>query len=157
MQARRARRSDRRGAALVEAAFVLPIFFLFVIMLLAIGHFLMVDRMLKSACRTAARYGSTEGVTSEQVEARLRQLLSAAFDPQSVDVMVKDASVFDDVGELPEDYEDWQELDDVEVSEASPRQMFLVRATLNYGYVALFDVPPLNAATLAGHATTRHE
>ena len=117
----------------------------------------MVDRLLKSACRTAARYGSTQGVSSAQVAARVQQILSTAIDASTVSVMVKDASVYDGVGDLPDEYDDWVELADIELSEAAPRQMFIVRATLNYGNVALLDTPPLNRTILAGHAMTRHE
>ncbi len=55
---------SRRGTTVVETALVLPVFLLFVLGLIELGHAQMVKNVLRCACREAARMGSTEGHTT---------------------------------------------------------------------------------------------
>jgi len=153
------RRRTRTGSTVVEAAFILPVFLFFLFGLLSIGHFFMVDRLVKAATRQAARYGSAEGITSTQVIDRVREVLSSAIDPDMADIVVKDASVYDDsTATLPDTAADFAALSDLELSESAPRQMFLVRATVDYSDVALLAFWGLdNHSVLTGQAITRHE
>lgn len=53
-------RNDCCGTTVVEMAFVLPTFLLFVLSLVEFGHALVVKNVLPSACRSGARLGSTD-------------------------------------------------------------------------------------------------
>ena len=60
MAVRRLFRVRRRGTTTVEAAFVLPIFFTFLLGLFEICYAQMVSNMLRSACSKGARYASVD-------------------------------------------------------------------------------------------------
>jgi len=158
------RRSDmRRGTTTVETAMVLPVFLLFVLAIIEFGHVQLVNNMLRSATRTAARFGSTEGNTTSQVEAHVRSILSAVMDSSDVDVLVKDAGVYDTGGTPPETSTEIEALPGIELANAEPRQLFLVRATIDYIDIAIvpIHIPYLGTfldnVVLEGQAFTRHE
>lgn len=156
-QQHRRRRRDRRGTTLVETAFVLPVFFTFIFAIIEFGHAQLVNNMLNNACRTAARIGAVEGTSSADVEARINQAMTPVIDPQNVTIYVNDASVYDSGGTPPTDASGIEDLPAMEVSEAEPRQMFVVRAKLNYNDIALVPMPFLKNVTLASQAFMRHE
>ena len=153
----------RRGTTAVEVALILPVFLVFLFGILEFGHAQMISNMLKTACRSGARLGSTQGVTTQQVIDKVDSVLSAGMNTADVDVIVKDAGVFDEDGStLPETADDYNALSDIDLSDAQPRQMFLIRATVNYKNVALFAIPLMNFTgmrnvVLTGQAITRHE
>jgi hypothetical protein len=117
---------------------------------------------MRSACRQAARLGSTEGQSTADVEARVEQILSGAVDPNNVEIFVKNAGSYDQGG-IPSGGEGIEALPDIELSAAESRQLFLVRAKVNYQDVAILpiDIPYLGQflknITLEGQAFMRHE
>ncbi len=70
-------RSRRRGAALVEAAIVMNIFFLFIFAIFEFGHFVMVKQLMDNAARDGARMASTGALTvsTAQIQALVTQEL----------------------------------------------------------------------------------
>lgn len=159
----RRRRNDRHGTTAVEAALVLPIYILFVLAILEFGHAMMVSNVMRSACRAGARQGSTEGQSTAAVQARVEQVLGGAVNPDKVQVFVKNAGVFDGSGTVPASGSDIESLPDIELSDAESRQLFLVRAKVNYHDVAILPIdlpvlgPFLKNVTLDGQAFMRHE
>ncbi|MEN1681813.1 MAG: TadE family protein [Planctomycetota bacterium] len=154
---RRQRKTDaRRGTTIVELAFVLPVFLLFLMALIEFGHAQMVLNTLRSACRTAARIGSTEGQTTADVEAHVKRILGGAIDPEMVTVFVKDGASLDG-GSAPEDASDLESLPNITLEDAEPRALFVVRARVNYNDVAVLPVPFMDGAVLASQAFMRHE
>ena len=152
----------RVGTCTVEMAFILPVLLVFLYGIIEFGHAVMVRNLLSTACRAGARYASTEGATTTQVRDRVEEILSATLNPEAVDLLVKDASVFDDDGELPSSPEDFNALADIEVADAEPRQLFLIRATVNYADTILLSIPfmdfmGMDNLVLTGQAITRHE
>ena len=156
---RAAHRSVRRriGAAAVEFAVVLPVFLTFVFGVIEVSRIRLTSNLLKTACRTAARYGAAEGVSSAQACERVRAILSTALNAQAVSVVVKDASVYDTGGELPDNPEDYDALPNIELDQAQPRQLFLIRATVGYNRVALIPFACLSGVSFTGQAFMRHE
>jgi hypothetical protein len=154
---RKSTRARRGGTTVLEVAVVLPVFFTFVFGLVEYGRIQMVSNVIKNACRQGARYGSTEGVTTAEARARVRRILGSAMDPDVVDIIVKDASVFDDGDALPDSAEDYQGLPSIELDDAQPRQLFVVRATVEYQDIALLPISCLNGMELTGQALMRHE
>jgi Flp pilus assembly protein TadG len=150
-------RVRRDGTTVLEAAVVLPVFFTFIFGLVEYGRVQMVANVINNACRQGARYGSTEGVTTAEATARVRQILGSAMDPDVVDIIVKDASVFDDGDALPETAADYQALSSIELDAAQPRQLFVVRATVEYQDIALVPISCLHGMKLTGQALMRHE
>jgi hypothetical protein len=152
----------RRGTTVVETALVLPVFLLFVLGLVELGHAQMVKNLLRSACRQAARIGSTEGNSTAAVRQRVLDTIGGAVAPEKVEVFVKDASAFDSGTSPGTDGASLEALPDVELSDAEPRQMFIVRAKVNYNDVAIVPHIPilgsfLDDLVLEGQAFMRHE
>lgn len=157
IQPRRRRAVSRRGTTVVETAFVLPVFLFFVLALIEFGHAQMVNNVLRSACRAGARLGSTQGNTTADVENFVRQALGAAIDVNAVHVFVKDAGTFDQGGSVPEQQSGFESLPDINLDSAEPRQLFLVRARVDYNDVALVPMQFMQGVVLQGQAFMRHE
>jgi Flp pilus assembly protein TadG len=136
---------------------------MFVFVLVEFGHAQMIKNMLRGACREAARLGSTEGIATADVQARVREILGGAVSAGYVTVLVKDASAFDSGGSPPQSPGELAALPDMEVSDAEQGQLFLVRATVNYNDVAVIPVSVpivgdfLDNIVLDGQAFIRHE
>jgi hypothetical protein len=156
------RQCTRRGTTVVETALVLPVFLLFVLALVELGHAQLVKHVLRSACRQAARIGTTEGNTTGEVRARVLQVLGTVVAADSVEIFVKDASPYDAGGAPPQSGSELEALADIELSDAAPRQLFLVRAKVHYEDIAIVPNIPylgsfLDEVVLEGQAFMRHE
>ena len=151
------RSAHRDGTTTVEAAFVLPVFFFFVFALIEFSHAQLVNHLLSSACRNGARVGAVEGTSTEQVIGRVQQTLGSAINTSTVAIYVKDASVYDSGGAPPTTGLGIQALPDLNVADAEPRQMFVVRATVQYNNIALVPMPFMNGVTLQSQSFMRHE
>ena len=152
----------RRGTTIVETALILPIFLLFVLALVELGHAQLVKNMMRSACRQAARIGSTEGHSTADVENRVRDALDSVVEPEQLTVYVKDASSFDQPGEQSTAGSDLEAMPAIDLSTAEPRTLFMVRAKVNYEDIAIVPHVPflgnfLDDVVLEGQAFMRHE
>ena len=159
---RRHRKRSRRGTTIVETALVLPVFLLFVLGIIELGHAQLVKHVLRSACRQAARIGTTEGKTTQDVRNRALEMLQSVVDPEDVELFIKDASPYDAGGAPPDTGSELEALADIELDEAEPRQLFLVRAKINYSDIAIVSNIPfigsfLDEVVLEGQAFMRHE
>ncbi len=154
---RRTKASQRHGTTLVETAIVVPIFFFFLLAIIEFGHAQLVNNMLNNACRTGARIGSVEGTSSADVVARVNQTMAPVIDTSDLTVFVNDASVFDSGGAPPTNGAGVEALPSVELSDAEPRDMFVIRARLNYNDIALVPMPFMNGVVLNSQTYMRHE
>jgi len=154
---RRKNAQHRHGTTIVETAIVLPVFLMLLFAIIEFGHAQLVKNMLNNACRTAARVGSVEGTTSAEVTNFIHQKMSPVIASQNVNVFVNDAGVFDSQGSTPADGSEIEALPSMELSDTEPRQLFVVRATLNYNDIALVPMPFLKNLTLDSQAFMRHE
>ena len=159
---RRHRRLLRRGTTVVETALVLPVFLLFVLALIELAHAQMVKNVLRSACRQAARIGSTEGHTTSEIQNHVLDVIGTVVDPEQVEVFVKDASEFDSGGNPPTDGAALEAMPNIELSESAPLQLFMVRAKVHYNDIAIVPNIPfigdfLEDVVLEGQAFMRHE
>jgi len=143
--------------SVVEVAFVMPVFLLFIFFIMQFGHAYMVRNMLSAACRNAARLGSTSGITTEDASQRALQILSPVAPADEISLLVKDASMIDAGESIPESYDGCSSLSDIELSAAAPRQPFLIRAQVRYGDVAFIVMPGFADLSIVGQAVTRHE
>jgi hypothetical protein len=158
MVRKRLRNSDRgrNGAALVETAVCLPVFFMFLFAVFEFGYAHMVINTLNNACRKAARYGVAEQITTADVIARVEELLNASIDATHATVYVKDASVFDSANVDPGSIS-YSGLPAIELSQAEPRQLFVVRVEVPYEDVAILPPFWVTNVTLKGQSVMRHE
>jgi Flp pilus assembly protein TadG len=148
----------RSGTTAVEAALVLPVFITFIIGIIEYGHAQMVANMMKSACRMAARYGSTEGATTSEAISRVNQMLSSAAPSSAFTVVVKNAAIYDQAGAtLPATSADFAAMPNIELSTSGSKQLFLVRASVPYNSIAIMPLKFMSNVTLTGQAFMRHE
>ena len=152
----RSQKSHRKGTTTVEAAIVLPVFLFFVYALIEFGHAQLVSNVLQTACREAARYGSTNGVSTDQVYAKVNQTISTVIDPDDASLYVKDASVYD-TPNIPQSGAEIEALPNINLEDADARKMFLVRAKVNYNDIALIPMPFMQGVVLESQAFMRHE
>ncbi|MEX2316209.1 MAG: TadE/TadG family type IV pilus assembly protein [Pirellulales bacterium] len=153
---------SRRGTTVVETALVLPVFLLFVLGLIELGHAQMVKHVLRSACRSAARMGTTDGSSTAAVRTKALDVLKSAVDESDVELFVKDASSFDSGAAPPESGSELESLPNIELENAEPRQLFLIRAKIHYNDIAIVPNIPLlgsflDDVVLEGQAFMRHE
>jgi Flp pilus assembly protein TadG len=141
----------------VEFALVLPVLLTFVFGILEYGRLQLAANVLKNACRQGSRYGSTEGISTADASARVHEIVGAAMDPAAVDIIVKDASIFDTEGALPQTAGELEALPNIELGNAAPRQLFLIRATVAYADIAIIPMPGVDDIVLTGQAFMRHE
>lgn len=154
------RQQDRQGATLVETAIVLPVFFLFLFGLWEFSHFYFVGNMLDAAARRAARNGTLDGTSTAQVENEVKTTLAHAFDSSKVTVRIKDASAFES-STVDASNIDYSDLPDIELNDAEPRQLFIIRVEVDYADVGIISNSLfggwLTGKKLTGQAVMRHE
>jgi Flp pilus assembly protein TadG len=136
---------------------VLPVYLILLLGIAEFGHAQLVINLLNSACRNGARIGSTEGTTSADIVARVNQTVGTAVPTNKITVYVKNASVFDSGGTTPTTDSALEALPALEVADADPRQMFMVRAKVAYNDIALVPMPFLRNVVLDAQAFMRHE
>ncbi len=149
-------RQTRRGTTTVETAVVLPVFLMLVFAIFEFGHAQMINNMLSSACRNAARIGAVEGSSTAQVRTRVEQTLGTVVPTSSVSIFVKNASSFDGGGSTPTG-SGLEALPDINLAETEPRTLFVVRASVPYNSVAIVPMPFLENVVLDAQAFMRHE
>lgn len=153
-----AKANQRDGATLVETALVLPVFFTVMLAMIEFGHAYLIVGTLNSAAKRAARLGASEDTTTQMVEDRVDEIISAGMvtPTPGLRVYVKDASEFDDPNVDPEDI-DYANLPDIEVDSLEQRDLFIVRIEVPYSEVAL--MPPLWAGSvkITAQSVMRHE
>jgi hypothetical protein len=83
------RKSNRRGAAVVEFAVVAPIFFMLVFGMIEYGRLVQVQQVLTNASREGARVASTAGTSQTEATTWVNNYLqSAGINPADVFVRV---------------------------------------------------------------------
>lgn len=152
------RRNQRRGTTIVETAVVLPIFFTLIFAFIEFGHCFMSIHAMNSAARRAARVGVGEDATTAQVVQTAKDILSSAIDVDnsSITVMVKDASVFDDP-EMDVDTLDYSQLNDVNIEDLNPRELFIVRIEVPYSEVGILGPRWVTNLDMFGQSVMRKE
>jgi len=147
---------DRSGATLVETAIVFPVFLMFLFAVIEFGHAFMCNATLTAAAKDGARYGSVDGVTSQQVIDRVRARVNGAFKSSKATVIVKDARTYENATTNPATV-NVANLPNIELNDADSRQLFIVRVSVPYDQVAI--MPPFWAKglTLRGDSVMRHE
>jgi Flp pilus assembly protein TadG len=148
--------SQRSGAVLVENAIVCSIFGVFLAGIMELGHAYMVINTMNAAVKRAARYGSTDGISTAQTKEFVNRIIGSAFAPSKATIMIKDGSTFDS-GNMSASNINYDALPDLELLQAKKQQMFIVRATVPYNSVALLPPFWIKNATLKAQAVTRHE
>lgn len=139
--------AERRGAATVETALVLPVFFMVMLGIVEIGRFFMVSQLMTNAAREGARIAIMTGSTNNDVTATVKQVAQATVgvDPAVVQVTIQ---VTEYSGNPPANND---------VSKANKRDLCQVTATVNYDQINLVPIKWLTGVAVLGQAAMRHE
>lgn len=141
------RRNDRRGAALVEMALVLPIFFAVVLGIVEFGRAMMVSQMVTNAAREATRLGIIDGSTNSDVETWVEEFLNS-----SINVAASDVTVTITVDAAPGN-DDPNDL----VENAQARDLVTVSVSVPFDKVSYVPGSYLNGKNLSAQSSMRHE
>jgi Flp pilus assembly protein TadG len=132
----------RPGAAAVETALVLPLFFLIVFGVIEFGRAFMVAQLLTNAAREGARAAITAGSTNAAVVTKVKALVNdyigVPTSKVNVTVSVNNSS-------------------SASLSDAERRDMCEVEISLAIGDITFIPVKFLTGVTLKGQAAMRHE
>lgn len=140
------KQSRRSGSAIVETAFVVPIFLSLVLGIAEFGRAIMVANLLTGAAREGARLAVIKGVTAQEVKdaviQQTQQTLGITLTSSDVVVTVTPYAGNPDPQNEP--------------ANARTRDLCNVAVTLDYVRVA-YVVKSLQGAKLRGQAAMRHE
>jgi Flp pilus assembly protein TadG len=150
-------RRRQRGATTVEAALVIPVFLFFVYWLMEIAHMVAIDAIIQNGVREAARLGSTPGVTNQQAIERLQDYVGSLVSAEDLQIEIKDASGYDDGSLDISDTGSFEQMNDIQLEDATPRTLFGIRARVNVDDVAFIPWPFTDGVTLSGVMYMRHE
>lgn len=139
--------NDRRGAALVEAALVLPIFFIAIIGIVEFGRGMMVSQLVTNASREAARRSVLDGSTNTIVETYIQDKLSGSLGVAAADVTVGITITPDPANSTTGN----------NLVDAQPYDLVTVDVAVPYDKVSFFTGRYLNGKTLKAETTMRHE
>ena len=145
---RTSRENPRRGAALVEAAVVLPIFFLAILAMVEFGRAMMVGQLVTNAAREGARRAILYGSDDAEVRGHVTEFLQNAgdIDPAAVDLTIDVRPGPDRAGPPPGGLDDAESGDRV-----------TVRIVVPWDQAGWGTLRWLGGKSFRGVATMRHE
>jgi Flp pilus assembly protein TadG len=147
--------TPRRGTTTVETAVVLPVFLLLLFAIFEFGHAQLINNVLNSACRNAARIGAVEGSSTAQVRKKVEEMIGSVVPTSKVKIFVKNASSFD--GGSSAVGAQLENLPDIELRDTEARTLFVVRAKVPYKNVSIVPMPFLKNVEIDAQAFMRHE
>lgn len=139
--------TERSGAATVETALVLPIFFMVMLGLVEIGRAFMVSQLLTNAAREGARVAIMNNSTNAEVSNTVADIAQRTIGVNPADVAVN--IIVTEYAGNPSTGND--------VALAKKRDLCEVEVQVNYDKVNLIPIKYLTGATLTGQAAMRHE
>ena len=137
----------RKGAAIVETAFALPIFMMAILGIVEFGRGMMVSQLLQHASREGARRAVLQNETNTSVEGAVDTYLGdvLGLTPGQVDVEVT----------ITADPNNSTSGNDITVSE--PRDLIHVAVSVDYSDITFIPGRWLQASKLRAHSTMRKE
>lgn len=140
-------REQRKGAALVEAAIVLPVFFMAIVGIVEFGRGMMVSQIVTNGSREAARRSVFDGSTNTDVELFVQDKLSNSIGCDAADVTVVITITPD-----PNNNTTGNDL-----VNAQPFDLVTVEVSVPYDKVSFFTGKYLAGKILSAETTMRHE
>lgn len=144
---RRHNRHDRRGAAIVEMALVLPIFFGVVLGIVEFGRAMMVSQMVTNSAREATRMAIIDGSTNTTVETWAKDFLNSSINVAASDVTVAITVVAAPGNDDPNN----------QVGNAQARDLVTVDISVPFDKVSYLPGSYLKGKNLTAKSSMRHE
>lgn len=141
--------SNRRGAAMVEMALVLPLFVMLVLGIIEFGRAMMIANLVTNAAREGARMAVLDGSTNADVTSTIRTFLRSAISSSLSD---SDMPVTITITAAPGNTNPANNL-----ANANSRDLVTVRVQLPFNKVALVPGDYLGGKQLTGQSAMRHE
>lgn len=141
------KRSDRRGAAVVEMAMVLPIFMMVVLGIVEFGRAMMVGQMVTNAAREATRLAIVDGSSNTSVTTWVESFLN-----DSLSVSASDITVTITVDPAPGN-EDPQD----KIEDAQTRDLVTIKVEVPFDKVSYIPGDYLSGKNLKAISAMRHE
>lgn len=132
---------------MVEAAMVLPIFFLAIVGIIEFGRGMMVSQLVTNASREAARRSVLDGSTNLTVEQYIQDKLSASIGTSGTDVNVTISITPDPANSTSGN----------ELVNAQPYDLVTVNVSVPFDKVSFFTGRFLAGKSLSAETTMRHE
>ncbi|MEZ6065049.1 MAG: TadE/TadG family type IV pilus assembly protein [Planctomycetaceae bacterium] len=138
---------ERSGAATVETALVLPVFFMVMLGIVECGRAFMISQLLTNAAREGGRIAVMNGSSNTEVELTIEDIAqrTAGIAPADLDITL---NVHEHAGNPSASNE---------VANARKRDLCEVIVRVNYDKVNLLPIRYLTGAQLVGQAAMRHE
>ncbi|MEZ6058153.1 MAG: TadE/TadG family type IV pilus assembly protein [Planctomycetaceae bacterium] len=137
----------RRGAATVETALVLPVFFLVLMGIVEVGRAMMVAQLLNNAAREGCRAGIMTGSTNAEVSTTVEDILGEMIGTTAADITVS-VAVTEFTGNPPANNQ---------VASAHKRDLCVVSVEVPYDKVSWIPITWFSNRSLSGVAAMRHE
>lgn len=137
----------RRGAALVEAAIVLPVFFMAIVGIVEFGRGMMVSQLVTNGSREAARRAIFDGSTNADIEQYTQDKLASSIGCDTGDIAVAIAITPDANNNTTGN----------NLVNAQPFDLITVTVSVPYDEVSFFTGRYLAGKNLSGETTMRHE
>jgi Flp pilus assembly protein TadG len=141
------RHHKRRGAAIVEMALVLPIFFMVVLGIVEFGRAMMVSQMVTNAAREATRLAIIDGSTNTSVTTWVEEFLGDSINVEASDVTVTITVVAAPGNDDPLN----------QVANAQARDLVTVIVSVPFDEVSYVPGSYLNGKNLSARSSMRHE
>ena len=139
--------TDRRGAALVEAAFILPILFMVTLGIIEFGRAMMVAQMVTTAAREGARVGIMTGKSNADVNTAVTAMMqggaNASADKYTTTITVTPAAGNPSAGN--------------ECANANSGDIVTVVVQIPFENVSYLNPDWLAGSRLTGKCAMRHE
>lgn len=145
-------RNQRNGTTLVEVAFVLPVFLLFIFAMFEFGHALMISNMVNSIAKQAAHHGSFEDASTADVRSFANSRLNEVVGAGNSTVLIKNGAAFENSGDA-----EVSNLPNIELLSAESRQIFVVEISVPYDSVAIMPPFWIDNLNLRGVSIMRRE
>lgn len=137
----------RCGAALVEAALVLPIFFLAVTGIIVFGRAMMVAQIITNATREGARQAVLDGSTNSGIESEIQTDIANSLGIPASDVTVVITLAAGSQSGTPP----------TSLQTAGPKDLITINTSVPYDSVTFVPGTWLAGARLSAQTTMRHE
>jgi Flp pilus assembly protein TadG len=137
----------RSGAAMVEMALVLPIFFMVVLGIIEFGRGMMVANLVTNAAREGARLGVLDGTSNADVRTAIQNFLTAAATVSSGDIDIQITITPAPGNTNPGN----------ECLNAQSRDLVNIRVAIPFDKVSMIPGSYLAGKTLVGQSAMRHE
>mgnify|MGYP000592644721 CR=1 FL=1 len=140
-------RPNRRGAAIVEMAMVLPLFMMVVLGVVEFGRAMMVGHMTTNAAREGTRMAIVDGASNTEVTNHVETFLADTVGVSASDVTVTISVEPASGNEDPLD----------KIEDAGPRDLVTVEVEVPFDKVSYIPGNYLNGKKLKSQSAMRHE